>query len=168
MASKPLIPGDLSPYSQTVKMNVIIIWWFTCCTMLVNLLRVCCWFSIAEAVSRWLPTTADLGSRPGLASGTCGGQSGVEAGFLKVLWFPLPKLFISPTHNHSGQTSRGLATSWSPVQGVLLTVLDLVTEMKRKSFMEAAKAQNWAVEPQVEKKNVIGSASHLHIFFSYF
>jgi hypothetical protein len=29
-------------------------------------------------------------------------------------------------------TGRGLATSWSPVQGVLPTVLDLVTEVKRK------------------------------------
>jgi hypothetical protein len=35
-------------------------------------------------------------------------------------------------HNHLGQTRRSLATSWSPVQGVLLTVLDLVTVMKRK------------------------------------
>jgi hypothetical protein len=29
-------------------------------------------------------------------------------------------------------TLRGLATSWSPVQGVLPTVLELVTEVKRK------------------------------------
>jgi hypothetical protein len=29
-------------------------------------------------------------------------------------------------------TGRGLETSWSPVQGVLPTVLDLVTEVKRK------------------------------------
>jgi hypothetical protein len=29
-------------------------------------------------------------------------------------------------------TGRGLAMSWSPIQGVLLTVLDLVTEVKRK------------------------------------
>jgi hypothetical protein len=37
-------------------------------------------------------------------------------------------------------TGRGLATSRSPVQGVLPTVLDLVTGVKRKVFMEAAKA----------------------------
>jgi hypothetical protein len=30
------------------------------------------------------------------------------------------------------RTGRGLATSWSPVQGVVPTVLDLVTEVKRK------------------------------------
>jgi hypothetical protein len=29
-------------------------------------------------------------------------------------------------------TGRGLATSWSPIQGVLPTVMDLVTELKRK------------------------------------
>jgi hypothetical protein len=29
-------------------------------------------------------------------------------------------------------TGRGLATSWSPVQGILPTALDLVTEVKRK------------------------------------
>jgi hypothetical protein len=33
-----------------------------------------------------------------------------------------------------GAVSRGLATSWSPVQGVLPIVLDLVTEMKRKFY----------------------------------
>jgi hypothetical protein len=53
-----------------------------------------------------------------------------------VLRFPLPKPFIpltSPSSSQSpGAVSRCLATSWSPVQGVLLTVLDLVTEMKRK------------------------------------
>jgi hypothetical protein len=32
----------------------------------------------------------DPGSRPGMASGICGGQSGVGAGFLRVLRFPLP------------------------------------------------------------------------------
>jgi hypothetical protein len=36
--------------------------------------------AIAEAFSRRLPTA--VGSRPGLASGICGGQSGVRAGFL--------------------------------------------------------------------------------------
>jgi hypothetical protein len=39
----------------------------------------------------------DPGSRPGLASGICGGQSGVGAGFLRVLQFSLPKPFIPPT-----------------------------------------------------------------------
>jgi hypothetical protein len=37
-------------------------------------------------------------------------------------------------------TGRGLATSWSLVQEVLPTLLDLVIDVKRKSFMEATKA----------------------------
>jgi hypothetical protein len=41
-----------------------------------------------------------------------------------------------------------LATTWSPAQGVLPTVLDLVTEMKRKDLWRRPKAQNLAVEPQ--------------------
>jgi hypothetical protein len=46
--------------------------------------------AIAQAVSRWLPTSAVRGSRPGLHVGFCGGQSGAWAGFLRVLRFPLP------------------------------------------------------------------------------
>jgi hypothetical protein len=72
------------------------------------------------------------GSRTGLASGICGRQSGVGAGFLRVLRFPLPKSFIPPTSSSQSPVavSRGLTTSWSPVQGVLPIVLDLVTELK--------------------------------------
>jgi hypothetical protein len=47
--------------------------------------------AIARAVSRWLPTAAVRGSRPGLHVRFCGGQSGAGAGFLRVLRFPLPK-----------------------------------------------------------------------------
>jgi hypothetical protein len=36
---------------------------------------------------------------------------------------------------------RGLATSWSPVQGVLQTVLDLVTEVKRKVSWRRPRAE---------------------------
>jgi hypothetical protein len=38
--------------------------------------------AIAEAVSRWLPTAAVRGSRPGCHVGFCGGQSGAGEGFL--------------------------------------------------------------------------------------
>jgi hypothetical protein len=47
--------------------------------------------AIAQVVSRWLPTAA---ARVWV-SGICGGQSGVVAGFLRVLRFPLP-IFIPP------------------------------------------------------------------------
>jgi hypothetical protein len=49
--------------------------------------------AIAQAVSRWLPTAAVRGSRPGRYVGFCGGQSGAGAGFLRVLRFLLPNLF---------------------------------------------------------------------------
>jgi hypothetical protein len=54
--------------------------------------------AVAEAVSRWLPTS---GARVLVraACGVCGGQSGTWAGFLRVLWFPLPIVIppISPS-----------------------------------------------------------------------
>jgi hypothetical protein len=50
-------------------------------------------------------------------------------------------------------TGRGLATSWSPIQGVLPTALDLVTEVKRK-FHGGGQGLNWAVEPN--KTNFLG------------
>jgi hypothetical protein len=45
--------------------------------------------AVARAVSRWLPTAAAW-VRVRVAFGVCDGQSGTEAGFLRVLWSPLP------------------------------------------------------------------------------
>jgi hypothetical protein len=45
--------------------------------------------AVAQAVSRWLPTSAAR-VRVRAACGVCGGQSGIGAGFLRVLRFPLP------------------------------------------------------------------------------
>jgi hypothetical protein len=45
--------------------------------------------SVAQAVSRWLPTTATR-VRVRAACGVCGGQSDTGASFLRVLRFPLP------------------------------------------------------------------------------
>jgi Mn2+/Fe2+ NRAMP family transporter len=45
--------------------------------------------AIAQAVSRWLPImVAQVCIQA--ACGVCGGQSGIGAGFLQVLRFPLP------------------------------------------------------------------------------
>jgi hypothetical protein len=48
-------------------------------------------------------------------------------------------------------TCRGIATSWSPVQGVLLTVLNLVTEVQREVSWRRPYL-NWAVEPKERKQ----------------
>jgi hypothetical protein len=49
--------------------------------------------AIAQAVSRWLPTAAARVRARVWSCGICGGQSGAEADFLRVLRFPLP-IFI--------------------------------------------------------------------------
>jgi hypothetical protein len=48
--------------------------------------------AIAQAVSHWLPTAAAWVRSQVRSCGICGGQSGTEAGFLRVLRFPLPIL----------------------------------------------------------------------------
>jgi hypothetical protein len=45
--------------------------------------------AVAQAVCRWLPTSAAR-VRDRAACGVCGGQSGTRADFLRVLRFPLP------------------------------------------------------------------------------
>jgi hypothetical protein len=51
--------------------------------------------AIDQAVSRWLPTVAARVRSRVWSSGICGEQSCSGAGFLLVLWFPLP-IFIPP------------------------------------------------------------------------
>jgi hypothetical protein len=51
--------------------------------------------AIAQAVSRWLSTTAARVRSRVWSSGICCGQSGSGAGFLRVFRFPLP-IFIPP------------------------------------------------------------------------
>jgi hypothetical protein len=50
---------------------------------------------IAQAVSRLLPTAAARVRAQVRSCVICGGQSGTRAGFLRVLWFPLPILILS-------------------------------------------------------------------------
>jgi hypothetical protein len=51
--------------------------------------------SMAQAISRWLPTAAARVQARFWSSGICGGQSGDGAGFLRVLRIPL-SIFIPP------------------------------------------------------------------------
>jgi hypothetical protein len=48
-------------------------------------------------------------------------------------------------------TGRGLATSWSLVQGVLPTVWDLVKWSEKESFMEVGQGQNWGWSAREKK-----------------
>jgi hypothetical protein len=50
---------------------------------------------ITGMISRWLPTAAARVRARVWSCGSCGRQSGAGAGFLRVLWFPLP-IFIPP------------------------------------------------------------------------
>jgi hypothetical protein len=51
--------------------------------------------AIAQVVSSWPPTMAARVRARVWSCWICGGQSGAETGFLRVLWFPLP-IFIPP------------------------------------------------------------------------
>jgi hypothetical protein len=62
--------------------------------------------AIAQAVSRWLPTTAVRVRTQVKSRGICVGQSGTGEGFLRVLRFPLP-ILIPPTAPHSSSSSGG-------------------------------------------------------------
>jgi hypothetical protein len=61
--------------------------------------------AIAEAVSRWLPTAAARVQSRVWSCGICGGRSGAEAGFLRVLRFPLT--FIPPNSPSSQSPGAG-------------------------------------------------------------
>jgi hypothetical protein len=64
---------------------------------------------IGQVVSRWLPTEVTRFWAEVMSCGICGRQSGTEAGFLQVLWFPLPLIPLTAPHSSSviqGWSSR--------------------------------------------------------------
>jgi hypothetical protein len=62
-----------------------------------------CGRDIAQAVSRWIPSTEARVRAHVRSCGICGGQSGTEAGFLRVLRFSLP-ILTTPTAPHSSSS----------------------------------------------------------------
>jgi hypothetical protein len=56
--------------------------------------------TIAQAVSRRLPTAAAWVRAPDRTCLICSGQTGTEAGFLRILRFPLPILIPPMLHIH--------------------------------------------------------------------
>jgi hypothetical protein len=79
--------------------------------------------AIAQAVNRWLPTTAARVRSRVWSSGICGGQIGSGVGFPEYFSFPCQSSFhlILHHHNHPGQATIGqsVATvpsepSWTP------------------------------------------------------
>jgi hypothetical protein len=67
--------------------------------------------SIAQAVSRWLPTAAAWVRFCVWSSGICGGQSGAGMGFLRVLRFPLPIIII--TQGRYSRPVSGCYADWT-------------------------------------------------------
>jgi hypothetical protein len=74
--------------------------------------------TIAQAVSRQIPTPAGRVRAQVRSCGNCGGQSGTGEGFFRVLRFPLP-ILIPPTAPH--WSSSSIIRGWynRPISGRL-------------------------------------------------
>jgi hypothetical protein len=94
------------------------------------------WRTVAKAISRWLPTAAARVRAWVWQVEFVVHKMVSRHVFSEYFGFPWKKKQNIPLTSPSSQSpravSRGLVTTWSPVQGVQPTVLDLVTEMKRK------------------------------------
>jgi hypothetical protein len=120
--------------------------------------------AVAEAVSRWLRTAAARVLTRVWQVGFVVDKVASGQVFSEYFGFPCQNRLIPPTSPSSqspGAVSRGLATSWSPIRGVLPTVLDLVTEMKWP------RPKNWAVEPQKKRDVFRLFTSSQHVLLEY-
>jgi hypothetical protein len=84
---------------------------------------------VAQAVSHWLPTAADLVRALVRSSGICGGQSSIGTGFLRVLRFPLPVIPTSAPHS-----SISIIRGWynRPSSGDVPSGLSLIPSQVKK------------------------------------
>jgi hypothetical protein len=80
-------------------------------------------------------------NQPVTVAGIVGSNPNSRHGCLVFVWFFLC-LF----------TGRGLATSWSPAQGVLPTVQDLENRSETESFMEVGQGPNWSCSAKKKTK----------------
>jgi hypothetical protein len=104
--------------------------------------------TIAEVVSRWLPTAVARVWQVGFVVD----KVALGAGFLQVLQFLLPKTVHSTNFSIITITRVSYELITHP-----RSPADCPRSSNRnetESFMEAAKAQNWAVEPQKKKKEM--------------
>jgi hypothetical protein len=94
--------------------------------------------TIVRAVSRRLPIVAVRVRSQVRSCGICGGQSGSEAGFLRVLRFPLP-ILIPPTASHS---SPSIIRDWynRPNSGPCATPTQ---ETEKKKNANAVNFMSW-------------------------
>jgi hypothetical protein len=94
--------------------------------------------AIAQANSRRLPNAAARVQARVRCCGICGGQSGTEAGFLRVLWLPL-QIFIPPIAPQSpssiiwGCYNRPVVAAVP--SGLSLTPLRIIKNNKIKKHM---------------------------------
>jgi hypothetical protein len=81
--------------------------------------------AVAQAFSRWLHTEAARVLARVWSWGICGRQSGAGAGFLRVLWFPLP-IFIPPI---APQSPSSIIWRWynSPIVAAVPSGLNLTS-----------------------------------------
>jgi hypothetical protein len=114
------------------------------------------WYSvgrtIAEAVSRWLPTAASRVRARVWQMGFVVDKVESEQVFFEYFGFPWQnRVFhrlLHHNHNHSGHLAEALRRADHPLKE------SCWNWNETEGFMEAAKAQNWAIGPQ--EKNLGG------------
>jgi hypothetical protein len=95
------MPGTGYPTSRCRWLSLFLATNASFCKLVIYLGR-----AIVQAVSRRLPTAAARIRSQVRSCGICGGRSGIGAGFLRVLRFPLP-ILIPPTTPHPSSIIRG-------------------------------------------------------------
>jgi hypothetical protein len=85
--------------------------------------------TIAQAVSRRLPTAAARVGAQVRSCGICGGQNDTRAGFLQALQFPQP-ILIPPTAPHSSSIIRGWYNR--PINALRTSGLSLTSPQESK------------------------------------